>query len=71
MFPNASEVSEMVVSRVKSLFDYFRAALKTIHLFGCLKGTLVIPRVLHGFLVSSEAVDNSDWPDQKYKALSG
>ena len=71
MFPNASEVSEMVVSRVKSLFDYFTAALKTIPLFGCLKGTLVIPRVLDGFLVSSEAVNNSAWPDQKYKALSG
>lgn len=71
MFPNASEVSEMVVSRVRSLFDYFRGALKTVHLFGGLRGTLVIPRVLDGFLVSSETANYPDWFGPKYKAWSG
>ena len=31
-------------------------ALKTIYLFGCLRGTLVVTKVLAGFFFSSESV---------------
>ena len=31
-------------------------APKTIHLFGCLRGTLVVTKVLAGFFFSSESV---------------
>ena len=39
------------------LFGQFGVALKTIYLFGCLRGTLVVTKVLAGFLVSSESVN--------------
>ena len=31
-------------------------SVKTIHLLGCLRGTLVVKKVLGGFFVSSESV---------------
>ena len=40
----------------RSLFGQFGVALKTIYLFGCLRGTLVLTKVLDGFFVSSESV---------------
>ena len=40
----------------RGLFGQFGVALKTIHLFGCLRGTLVVTKVLCGFFVSSESV---------------
>ena len=38
------------------VFGQFGVVLKTIHLFGCLRGTLVVTKVLGGFFVSSESV---------------
>ena len=40
----------------RSLFSYFGVALKTFYLFGCLRGTLVVTKVLGGFFVSFERV---------------
>ena len=40
----------------RGLFGQFGVALKTIHLFGCPMGTLVVTKVLCGFFVSSESV---------------
>ena len=40
----------------RGLFGQFGVALKTIYLFGCLRGTLVVMKVLGGFFVSSESV---------------
>ena len=51
MFPNTSEVSQMV------LFVLWR---KTIYPFECLRGTLAISKVLGSFLVSSETVSYPD-----------
>ena len=51
MFPNTSEVSQMV------LFVLWR---KPIYLFECLRGTLAISKVLGSFLVSSETVSYPD-----------
>ena len=53
MFPNTPEVSQMVSLCFRSLFGSF---LKTIYLFGCFRGTLVVTKVLGGFFVSSENV---------------
>ena len=47
MFPNTSEVSQMV---------RFVLRRKTNYLFECLRGTLAISKVLGGFLVSSETI---------------
>ena len=51
MFPNTSEVSQMV------LFVLWR---KPIYLFECLRGTLAISKVLGSFFVSSETVSYPD-----------
>ena len=51
MFPNTSEVSQMV---------HFVLWRKTIYLFECLRGTLAISKVLGGFFVSLETVNYPD-----------
>ena len=60
VFPNTSEVSQMV------LFVLWR---KTIYLFECLGGTLAISKVLGGFLVSSETVSYPDGFDWKFEEM--
>ena len=41
-------------------------ALKTIYLFGCLRGTLVVTKVLAGFFFSSESVSYPRGREDKY-----
>ena len=42
--------------RMFSQAKFGAVAPKTIHLFGCLRGTLVVTKVLAGFFFSSESV---------------
>ena len=60
MFPNTSEVSQMV------RFVLWR---KTIYLFECLRGTLAISKVLGGFFVSLETVNYPDCFDWKFEEM--
>ena len=48
---------------------YFGAALKTIYLFGCLGGTLVVSKVLGGFFASSETVGYPDGSRRKFEDI--
>ena len=50
-----------------SLFEKIRGALTTIHLFVCLRGTLVFSKVLGGLFVSSETVSYPDGSGGKFK----
>ena len=56
MFPNTPEASQWVSLCFRGLFGQFGVTLKTIYLFGCLRGTLVVTKVLAAFFVSSEGV---------------
>ena len=64
MFPNTPQVSQIIVAQSGFLNAQFRSLLanlelvsvKTIHLLGCLRGILVVKKVLGGFFVSSESV---------------
>ena len=64
MFPNTPEVSQIIVAHSGFLNAQLEAclanlklvSLKTIYLFGCLRGSLVVKKVLGGFFVSSESV---------------
>ena len=55
------------------LFGWFGAALQTFFLFGCLRETLVVSKVLGGFFFSSETVNYrlmgncSDGADRKFE----
>ena len=53
---SVSDHSGFLYAQFRSLFFFFVVALKTIYLFGCLKGTLVVKKVLGGFFVSSDSV---------------
>ena len=50
-----------------SLFEKIRGALNSIHLFGCLRGTLVFSKVLGGLFVSSETVSYPAGFGRKFK----
>ena len=47
-----------------------RAALKTIYVFGHLRGTLVTSKVLGGFFVSSEIVSYPDESGRKFENIT-
>ena len=53
MFPNTPELSQMVFSMPAWLIW---SCPKTIYLLGCLRGTLVVTKVLGGFFISTESV---------------
>ena len=46
MFPNTPEVSRWFSLYFRGLFGQFGGAIKTIYLFGCLRGTLVVTKAL-------------------------
>ena len=70
MFPTTSEMSKIVFSWLwKPVWiTWSRTALKTIYLFGCLRGSLVISKVLGGFFVSSET---ARYPDGSSRRIEG
>ena len=53
----------------RSLFGQFGVALKTIYLFGCRRGTLVLTKVLGGFFVSSESVSYPHLSGRKFEDI--
>ena len=63
--PNVSKHSRSVSNAfllvLEAYFSYFGVALKTFYRFGCLRGTLVVKKVLGGFFVSSESVSYTLW----------
>ena len=67
MFPNMSQVSHMVFSMRYKPVWLIEAAPKTFFLFGCLKETLAVSKVLGGFFFSSETVDRSDGSGRKFE----
>ena len=69
MFPNTPEVSHKFLYS-SGLFGQFGVALKTIQLFGCLRGTLVVTKVLGGFFVSSESVSCPPGLGRKFEDMT-
>ena len=53
----------------RSLFGYFGVARKTFYLFGCLRGTLVVTKVLGGFFVASESVSYPYGSGRKFEDM--
>ena len=53
----------------RGLFGQFGVALKAIYLFGCLRGTLVVTKVLGGFFVSSESVSYPHLSGRKFEDM--
>ena len=53
----------------RGLFGQFGVVLKTIYLSACLRGTLVVMKVLGGFFVSSESVSYPHLSDRKFKDM--
>ena len=49
-------VSNGFLYALEACLIIFRSALKTIYLFGCIRGTLVASKVLDGFFFSSKTV---------------
>ena len=67
MFPSTPEVCQMLSLY---LFGQFGVALKTIYLFGCLRGTLFVRKVLGGSsFVLSESVSYPYGSGRKFENM--
>ena len=67
MFPSTPEVCQMFSLY---LFGQFGVALKTIYLFGCLRGTLFVRKALGGSsFVSSESVSYPYGSGRKFENM--
>ena len=71
--PNVSKytrsVSDGFLYTLEACLVNLELSLKTIYLFGCLRGTLVVTKVLGGFFVSSESVSYPYGSSRKFKDM--
>ena len=71
--PNVSKytrsVSDGFLYTLGACLVNLELSLKTIYLFGCLGGTLVVTEVFGGFFVSSESVSYPYWSGRKFEDM--